>query len=66
MGPGAKETAVLQGGGQGDQEAVMENEPIHKYTEDRGRSFTVSQGDYKEVRAWSESCDAGEEVQTCV
>ena len=64
LGAGAKETAVLQGGGQGDQEVVTENDLICKYTEDSGRSFTVSQGSYKEVRAWSESCDAGEEVQT--
>lgn len=63
---GAKETAVLQGGSQGDQEVVTENEPIRKYTEDSGRSFTVSQGNYKEVREWSESCDAGEELQTRV
>ena len=38
LGAGAKETAVLQGGSQGDQEVVTENEPIRKYTEDSGRS----------------------------
>lgn len=64
LGAGAKKTAVLQGGGQGDQEVVIDNEPIRKYTEDSGRSLTVSQGNYKEVRARSKSCDAGEEVQT--